>query len=180
MSTVINPITKRPIKVGGRVWNKLVADGLFQEDDDPKIVGEIDQDMDEDGLDQEINEVNKTLPITQHAVRGRGKYKGKIVTRDKQPSIEEITQYTAKKGAGVVKEKLSELNELAEDDMEEELERIILEELKNIEKPKLERAPTKVSKLKKISTQKYVLEDPPEFDDYEEEYEDEGDESSDW
>ena len=77
---IINPKTKRPIKVGGRIWLKLVKDGLVEGTySDPNEIC----DIVEENLEEKIEEINRDLPNNQQAVRGRGKYAGKIVKRSK-------------------------------------------------------------------------------------------------
>ena len=41
-------------------------------------------------INEKIKELNKELPSTVSAVKGRGKYKGKIVKRNKQMSYQDI------------------------------------------------------------------------------------------
>ena len=66
---IINPKTQRPVKIGSRTWRKLVSDGIIenQKIDEPCELYEL---SGEDNIDQKINELNKSLPITEQAVRG--------------------------------------------------------------------------------------------------------------
>ena len=127
---VINPQTQRPIKVGGRIWLKLVREGL--------LVGECKDDneiytiQEGDDVDEKIKELDKSLPLNVHSVRGRGKYANKIVKRHKQPSTTETSRYTVKTTARKLKNR-----EVYEDlqeggNFEEELEALIMEELANL------------------------------------------------
>ena len=98
---VINPKTNKPVKVGGRVWLKLVKEGIianYYEDDN-----ELYDVNNGDDVNEIIDEINKELPINQHAVRGRGKYADKIVKRHKQPNTKDITKHTAKITANKLK-----------------------------------------------------------------------------
>ena len=89
---VINPQTLRPIRVAGRVWLSLVKQGIinghYQDSNKLAPIGPNPQ--------RQIAELNKTLPRGQQAVRGRGKYKGHLTLRNKQPDTKEISRYTAR------------------------------------------------------------------------------------
>ena len=127
---IINPKTSRPVKVGGRAWLNLVREGLVSgQHQDPNELYELKED---DNVEEKIQELNKELPINQQSVRGRGKYKNKIVKRNKQPSTREITQHTARKTAHKLKDKkvYEQLHEA--EDFELELENLIMAELANI------------------------------------------------
>jgi len=127
---IINPKTQRPVKVGGRIWLKLVREGL--------LVGECKDDneiytvQEEDNIEQKIQEFNKSLPPNQHAVRGRGKYANKIVKRHKQPNIIDTTKHTVKTTARKIKDRdvYEDLQEGG--NFEEDLEALIMTELMNI------------------------------------------------
>jgi len=129
--SIINPKTNRPIKIGGRIWLRLVNEGVIPESsyEDPKTLYTLQEDDDEESKIQEINE---TLPSTQQAVRGRGKYNGKLVVRNKQPSTFDTARTSIRATAKKVRdpEIYDKLQE--SDDFEEELERMIMEELANI------------------------------------------------
>ena len=123
---IINPNTQRPVRVGGRTWLGLVKKGLIEgRYTDPKELSRIPEQPQE--VEQEIQRVNKTLPRGQQAVRGRGKYKGKIVSRNIRPPTEEVSRYTAQMASRIVNENIEDLADC--DDLEEELERLILQEM---------------------------------------------------
>ena len=127
---IINPKTQRPIKVGSRVWLKLVKDGLVAGHyTDPNEIYEVKEGDNEDEL---IQQFNKTLPPNVHSVRGRGKYANKIVKRNKQPSTRATTQHTVRTTARKLKdpEVYEQLQEA--DDFEAELENLIMAELAGI------------------------------------------------
>ena len=79
MSTqyVVNPATGRPISVLGRVYRKLVAEGAFEPAhiEHPDILSDSDS-------EEKMDYYNRRLPETKQAVRGRGMFKGKIVSRN--------------------------------------------------------------------------------------------------
>lgn len=127
-----NPETNRPIKIGGRIWLKLVNEGVINnsldkiEYKDPCELAVIEE-GDEEAIEQKKNELNETLPIDEQAVRGRGKHKGKIVKRKVRPSTIDVVEHTTEIAKKVVNENLDHLNEC--DDLDAELERLILAEL---------------------------------------------------
>jgi hypothetical protein len=99
---VINPNTSRPVKIGSKTWTKLVKDGLIKGSDavdeiaQDHIVGEIDDTSLEDEVQEKITDLNKEMPVDQQIVKGRGKFKGKLVKRKKaQVNIREISEQVA-------------------------------------------------------------------------------------
>ena len=165
---VINPKTNRPVKIGSKVWLKLVKEGFIEgEFKDPNVLGEIKEGED---VDETIEKINETLPTNEQGVRGRGKYKGQIAKRSKQPSVMDTAKHTAKTAASVIADP-DVYNELQEtDNFEYELEQLILAELAGSNSK-----PKKTSMLKKPRYQMVVAEgnSPVET---ETEYEEEGDE----
>jgi len=89
---VKNPETGRPVKVGGRIWHRLLKKGLIKNTDykDPNILATIEED---ENVKVKRFEINQSLPPEIEAVTGRGKYKNKIVKRKlplvrKKPPVE--------------------------------------------------------------------------------------------
>ena len=126
-SIIINPTTSRPVKVGSRTWLKLVKEGLVEGlYTDPNELYNV---QEGDNVEEKIEMINKELPLNQQSVRGRGKYAGKIVKRNKQPTLRETAQYTAKVASRAVAdpEVLEQLQEA--DDFETQLENMILAEM---------------------------------------------------
>jgi hypothetical protein len=131
-SFIRNPKTGRPIKVGGPMYLKLVKQGLIENEyTDPHELGDISPDETDELLQEKIKEINEKLPMGKHCVRGRGKYKGKLVQRNQKPKTEEIVDYTTKVASKVVNENLDQLADC--EDIERELERLIMEELASVE-----------------------------------------------
>lgn len=123
---IINPNTQRPVKVGSRTWLSLVKKGVVSgQYRDPN---ELDEQPDDHGeVEQKIETLNATLPRGKQAVRGRGRYKGKIVKRNTRPKAEDISRYTAQIASRAVNNNIDALVE--SDDLEGMLERLILEEM---------------------------------------------------
>jgi len=124
---IINPETRRPVKVGSRVWHKLVSKGLIA----GKYLDSVELHTLRVGDDVKtlIKKFNKELPIGYQAVRGRGKYANMIVKMRKQPSTYETTKYTIRKMAKKLKDK--ELYDDLQDrgNFEDDLEQLIMSEL---------------------------------------------------
>jgi hypothetical protein len=127
---VINPNTKRPIKVGGNVWRKLVKTNILEDKySDPAELYKLEPDED---AEKKIQELNKNLPINQQSVRGRGKYKGKIVRRNRTLNTTDVAKYTSKLATKILKEKANSsenLDDMSEDEMSEMLSNMLIEKM---------------------------------------------------
>lgn len=111
---VKNPETGRPVKVGGRIWTRLVKKGMITDNGytDPNILSE----NIPDNPKLKITEINQKLPVEIQAVKGRGKYEGKIVKREKP----------IRKKPVVIQQQQSDTSESESDD---DLKGLILSEL---------------------------------------------------
>ena len=164
---IINPKTQRPVKVGSRTWLKLVKEGVVEgKYSDPKELYEI---QDGDDVDELINKFNQSLPPNVQSVRGRGRYKNKIVRRMKQPSTKEITEYTARTAARTVSNNIENLKEF--DDLETQLENMIMNEI--LGKSNLVRQKSNLVRQKSIPKreQPEIYEIHSEYDSDEDSYE---------
>jgi hypothetical protein len=166
---IINPKTSRPIRVGSRTWLNLVKEGVVSGiHRDPKELGDLPEQYEEippQEIEEKIEQVNKTLPKHQQAVRGRGRYKGKIVSRNKRLAPEEVSRYTAQVATRAV---ANNINTLADcEDVEGMLEKMILEEMMG------SNTQAKPKRTKKVAPKQEVYEEvEPEEYDYEEVEED--------
>ena len=116
--------------MGSRTWLNLVKQGLVSGHyTDPRQLEEVPEQYHEDNkyVEQKIETINKTLPRGKQAVRGRGKYKNKIVSRNTQPTSEEISRYTAQIASRAVNNNIDALVE--SDDLKGMLEKMIMEEM---------------------------------------------------
>jgi hypothetical protein len=125
---IINPKTQRPVKIGSRTWRKLVSDGIIenQKIDEPCELYELSE---TDNIEQKINELNKSLPITEQAVRGRGRFRNKVVKRRKQPSTEIVAEHTIKTTAGKLRDRNTYESLHENGNFDEDLETMIMREL---------------------------------------------------
>ena len=125
---IINPSTGRTVKVGSKVWIKLVKSNIVSGDYvDEHVIDDIEDDCSQGELDEKLTQIKSQLPSGITATRGKGKYANKIVKRHKQLNIQEITKKTAKLASKIVNQD--------EDIDEDELEQMIFNELM-IGKPK--------------------------------------------
>lgn len=170
---IINPKTSRPVKVGSRTWLMLVKEGLLQGHykDDKKIV---EQPNNFDETEEVIYKANKILKKEgKQAVRGRGIYKGSIVSRSLKPNTEEVQKHTTKCASRVIKNlKDKDFEEYDEDELEKELERLIFQEIANTSnipnKPKNIKKSTHKNKIEEQYELKEDVEDEDEGDEYDE------------
>lgn len=132
---VINPNTSRPVKIGSKTWTKLVKDGLITGTNavdkiaEDHIVGDIDDEL-EDEVQEKITDLNKEMPVDQQVVKGRGKYKNKLVKRKKaQVNIKEISEQVATAASVAISNNIDELADVEPDDIEGLLKSLIMEEL---------------------------------------------------
>lgn len=168
---IINPSTQRPVKIGSRTWLNLVKKGLVEgRYSDPNELYEIKEPTEIEG---KIEELNKTLPRDQQAVRGRGKYKNKIVRRQKRPNPQELTEYTAKTAARTIAKNVDNLDSY--DDLETELEKMILAEMMIGEPQETRRVRRGQPKTIPDKQEKYYAQEPEEYDEGEGDEEEEND-----
>ncbi len=181
---IINPNTQRPVKVGSRTWLNLVKQGVVEgRYTDPKELGQLPEQYEEipnEEVEEKIEQVNKTLPKHQQAVRGRGRYKGKIVSRNKRLAPEEVSRYTAQVATRAVANNINTLAEYEDDDIEGMLEKMILAEMmggnsKPQAKPKRtkQKAPPKQEAYEEVEPEEY------DYEEVEEDYEND-DENENW
>jgi transposase len=109
---------------------------------------------------EKITELNQSLPSGEHAVRGRGRFKGKIVKRQRQLNPREVSRYTAQVASRALSNNIDQLVDAGED-VENMLEQLILREMM-------------AGQTKRLPAQrkqrKYKIEEPDEYD-----YESDGD-----
>lgn len=156
---IINPRTNRPVRVGSRTWLKLVKDGVIQgRYQEPDELYEI-----QDGTDVEQmkTQFDRTLPKGKHAVRGRGRFKGKLVVRNKRMNPKEVQEATAKAAYAAVRENMDELVGLEGEELEAALEKMILTEMLAEQKPARKQA-------RRAPQPQYSLEETKESEDEEE------------
>jgi len=173
---IINPKTSRPIKIGSRTWLSLVKEGILEGTyDDPNELYTYDEGADYEQVENKRKELNLSLPKGQHAVKGRGKYKNKLVIRKKRLKPADVEEYTRRSAVQVVKNNLTELNDLenlTDAEIEEKLSELLGRELlkerpkRNTRKPKAVMTET----YEEIENDNENYED--EFDDGDELYED--------
>ena len=125
---VKNPLTKRPIKVGGRVYIRMQKQGYFQDNDyaDKQILEDLGEETENIKLiKKKIDELNQELPKNQQAVKGRGKYKNKIVKRYRKLPKKETTPSISEERAQA-RQLMELLHSLPEDgDMETQLAELL-------------------------------------------------------
>ena len=133
---VMNPKTRRLVKIGSTTWTKLVKDGLITGTEavdtiaQEQIVGEIDDTSLEDEVQEKITDLNKEMPVDQQVVKGRGKFKGKLVKRKKaQVNIKEISEQVATAASVAISNNIDQLADVDPDDIEGLLKSLIMEEL---------------------------------------------------
>ena len=124
---IINPKTQRPVKVGSRTWMTLVKEGIvegrYRDNNELAPLPENDREA-----ERKIQEIDQTLPRGVQAVKGRGKYRGKIVKRKTSTNPDGMSKYSAKIASKVLRDNIEELTESG-DNISETLEQLILREM---------------------------------------------------
>ena len=153
---VKNPETGRPVKVGGRIWTRLVKKGIISDDGykDPNILCE----SAPDNPKLKITEINQSLPPEIEAVRGRGKYANKIVKRNKsvrrKPIV--IRQQSRDSASALSRDSASALSDTESSSDDDDLKDMILNELaRSVHRSK----PIKIPKKKKVHQPVYPQSD---------------------
>jgi hypothetical protein len=155
-----NPKSGRPIRVGGKVYLKMVKDGLIEKLKDDNELSDLP--VSEEEQQEKIKELNESLPVEYQAVKGRGKYKNKLVKRSKALPTETNARASAKIACDVIKENINLIAETDDADIENLLEQLILENL-------TKSAPRAVSSLRseqrlQTTGQKYQIADISDSD----------------
>ena len=84
---IINPLTKRPIKRGSKRWRKLIKDGIIDDSnfEDEKIIYVPDKNLNQKQINEDLEKAKIELKSEENEqiqyVKGRGKYKNKLVER---------------------------------------------------------------------------------------------------
>jgi hypothetical protein len=107
-----------------------VKEGIFEGTySDPKELYEVKNNNPSD-IEKVKAKINKKLPRGKHAVRGRGKHRGKLVVRNKRMSQKEMSAYTSKMASKAVLNNIEKLSNMENsDDIEAQLEKLILSEM---------------------------------------------------
>ena len=142
---IINPSTGRTVKVGSKVWIKLVRANIVSGDCvDENVIGDIEDDCSQGELDKKLTQIKAQLPAGLTAAIGRGKYANKIVKRHTQLNIQEITKKTAKVASKIVNQD--------EDIDEDELEQMIFNELMTGKPKKVKQTPIRAKNIANYQT----------------------------
>ena len=142
MSFVMNPETGRMIKVGGRVYSKLMKDRIINSAGDyardENILYDIiphkeealsDSEL-EDLIESKKEELDEELPDSEQAVKGRGKYQDKIVKRKKALTINDNLDLLANLFSDIVEENKENLMDLSRTELMESFQELIKSILK--------------------------------------------------
>jgi hypothetical protein len=168
---VINPKTSRGVKVGSRTWLTLVKDGVLEGVyDDPNELYNLAANDTTEQIEQKRLELDNNLPAGKHAVKGRGKYKGKLVVRREQRASMQSP---------------AELENFSDAEIDAKLQELLSRELMRscgVQSPRREQPPrlTRVARSANQHDGQYELfdalaevDDGDEGDDYGDDYEDE-------
>ena len=136
---VLNPKTKRMIKMGSKTYLRLIRDGVIA---DSHYVGTQQipnfetgenhiniEDLKGVDLKEVLDEETMKLENGLVAVPGRGKYKGKLVKRKKNVRTKDLATIATKASVRVIKDHLPEINNHSNhfQDDDEALEKLIQE-----------------------------------------------------
>jgi len=129
----MNPRTNRAVRVGSPTWVTLVKEGVIEDtrltEKNDKVLYSIEEDDTDATVKSKIDEINEQLPLNTQAVRGRGKYAGKIVKRSKPINTEEMARHAIKATAKKIKD-IDVYEGLKETEkFEESLEELIMRDL---------------------------------------------------
>jgi hypothetical protein len=134
IESIRNPHTGRIIRVGGKLYNSLIREGVIKGiiEEKNNTIYDINENDDVDFIK---NELSKNLPFHETAVKGKKgtKYENKIVKRKKIPNASEVASETIKRTASKIKNKEIDCED---DDFAKNLEKMILEEILGNEKAK--------------------------------------------
>jgi len=120
---ILNKKTGRMVTVGGQAWQKLVKageiPGMYN---DPKQLEDIKDDAD---IKKQKEKLDEELPDNYHTVKGRGRYKGKLVKRKKPMNPKRAISLTSKALARAIKlEEIEDLNNMSIKQLQDRLEKL--------------------------------------------------------
>jgi hypothetical protein len=127
--TTINPLTGRPIKIGGKVWKGLVKNSIILTNSDrvdDKILYKLKSNT---NIPKKIKEINNHLPDDLQCVKGRGQYVGHLVKRKKRISTQNTIKAVSKKATNIIKKNKRVISEMTDREIEQFIEKQILDEL---------------------------------------------------
>ena len=101
---IINPVSGKVIKKGTRAYNLLLREGKIAPIEEAgtkgknkKVLYKIKDDETEEQIEEKKQELDKDLENEdQHAVKGRGVHKNKLVSRHKPPPTNKVVKSTKK------------------------------------------------------------------------------------
>ena len=180
---MINPKTSRPIKVASRTWLKLVKEGVIEGAyKDPKELYVKKESDDDKSMEEMKIKLDEELPEHEQAVKGRGKYKNKIIKRSKpltQKTVERFTENRIRKRSEQIQPELID-EESDNEDLDTFLNRLIENETKGRRKKKPPPPPrSKTRRLVRRKKRKPVIssseeeyESDAELEEFDEDYSD--------
>tara|TARA_R110000772_G_scaffold53495_1_gene122397 strand:+ start:6127 stop:6570 length:444 start_codon:yes stop_codon:yes gene_type:complete len=125
--TVINPKTKRPIVVGGRVWVRLVREGILNSN---QVSAEYEiEDTEPDKTEPEMAEPDND--DNNYLVKGRGKNKGLMVKKAKPLNPEQIHKHISESAIRAIKKYKSTDNDGDDSDLNKLVQQMIMDEMLN-------------------------------------------------
>ena len=124
MSFINNPKTSRPIKVGGRTYNKLISEGVIKMNDsikkDEKVLFTLEEDQTKQHLNVAKEVLRENYKDDEYTVsKGKGKYKNSIVKTRKRINREDYIDKLTKVIYNIVNEDDEFIDELREYDKDE-------------------------------------------------------------
>ena len=131
---ILNPKTNRMIVVGGNAWKKIVAEGIIDGVyKDPTQLTDIKENED---INAQKARLDKTLPLGTHAVKGRGRYKGKMVRRKKCLFEDDMNKVASNGLAKALKAGKVDINNLSMEELQEALQTLTKKEVERTRNPK--------------------------------------------
>lgn len=125
-SMVINPLTNRTVKVGGKTWRKLIRDGIIKKEEVSNVLY-VAKDKEHAQFALNILKENKEIPKNKYI----SKSGNKIICKSKPLSQAELSKYVSETSIQIFNENKNntDLTDLDDAELSEVFQKMIMERM---------------------------------------------------
>jgi hypothetical protein len=124
---IINPKTNRPIKIGGRVYNKLIRDGTLRlNNNSSKVIFKFDNSYTDDQLENIKNTLQHQNDDDYNIVKGRGIYENTLVKSHSKLKPNDVIPICAKIISHIFENNIEDWINLSDAELESKINLLLL------------------------------------------------------